>query len=53
MHILDKEGLDITVVMLPRTPRLLASLLQGRVFEVARAGEPSPFAACGDVQRGS
>lgn len=33
-----------TVVTLPRTPRPLASLLQAGVLNIARAGEPSPFA---------
>ncbi len=37
-----REGL--TVVTLPRTPRPLASLLQESVFNIARAGDPSPFA---------
>lgn len=41
---IGERGNGVTVVTLPRAPRPLASLLQSSVFNIARAGEPSPFA---------
>ena len=41
---LEERGNGVTVVTLSRAPRPLASLLQSSVFNIARAGEPSPFA---------